>query len=251
MTNKLLKRISFLLTSPEERRNKSVNLTQENCARVSSLKNKYQGKRCFIIGSSPSIKQFDLFKLNDEYTFTVNRGYMLSENGLMHSSFHVISDIKTFQDQGTKFELMKNFSDKLFCYAGMKPPVKMDTYYFDYTLSELNKEIAFQEDLTKPLIAYLSVIHFAIQIAYYLGFDEMFLLGVDLDFANIPGHAYLETVGEKKREISTSVLNAEKMLLGLQKCAYYLNKNKVKIANASLRGVVDCMPRVKFEELFN
>lgn len=251
MNHNLAKRLNFLLCEPHERKYKLDNLSESNQERIQSLKNKYQGNRCFIIGSSPSLNLLDLTKLNHEYTFTVNRGYMLKEKGLLHSSFHVISDTKTFKDDGSKGELLKDFSDILFCYAGMFPPVKMNVIYFDYILSELEKNYSFQDNLEQPLIAYLSVIHFAIQIAYYLGFNEIYLLGVDLDFLNLSGHAYVETEGEKEREKSTSIINAKKMLIGLEKCTDWLKQHNVKIFNASPKGFVNCMPRVKYEELFN
>lgn len=251
LKDKLNQRLSYLFCTPEERVFKHEHLTQENVTKVLSLKDKYAGKRCFVAGTSPSVNLLDLNKLNNEFVFTVNRGYMLKEKGLMHSTFHVISDTNTFKDEGSKWEEMADFSKQLFCYAGMKaPPVNMDTIYFDYIQYQLNKAMSFQDDLTKPLIAYQSVIHFAIQIAYYLGFREIYMFGVDLDFAKNTGHAYQETSGEKEREKTASVVNAEHMLYGIGKCGEWLSQHGVTLKNASPCGIVDCIERVKYEELF-
>ena len=246
----LLKRLNFLFCTPEERAFKRENLTDQNKLKISSLKDKYNGKRCFILGSSPSLNLLDLSKLNNEFVFTVNRGYMLKEKGLLHSSFHVISDTNTFKDTNSKFEELVNFSDKIFCYAGMQPPIKMDTYYFDYIQYQLNKEYSFQNDLLNPLIGYQSVIHFAIQIAYYLGFKEIYLLGVDLDFAQNKGHIYQETNEEVKRQFEHSIKEAKTMLYGLEKCEEYLKSQNIRLLNASPSGIVDCINRVKYEILF-
>ena len=41
------------------------------------LKGKHRGKRGFIIGNGPSLKNTDLTKLEDEFTFGMNRIYLL------------------------------------------------------------------------------------------------------------------------------------------------------------------------------
>ena len=248
--NKLQERLNFLLCNQDERKNKLINLTIDNKRKIQSLKNKYAKETCFIIGSSPSLNLLDLTKLNNKYTFTLNRGYLLKEKGLLHSTFHAISDINILNDKNSKKELLKNYSDKLFCYAGIKNNITIDTIYFDYIQSELKKDICFQDDLTKPLIAYQSVVHFIIQIAYYLGFNKIYLLGIDLDFKENKGHIYNETQGEKERE-NISIINAPKMLKGLELCTKWLNKNNVEIFNASPCGIVDCMPKINYKEIFN
>ena len=146
---------------------------------------------------------------------------------------------------------MSSFSDYLFCYAGMESPaVNLPTYYFDYINYFTFKKMAFQPDLTQPLACYESVIHFAIQIAYYLGFKEIYLLGVDLDFAVNKGHCYQETNEETQRQLEHSINSAEKMLFGIEKCGQFLDNEGVQFCNASPKGIVDCIKRVKYEELF-
>jgi hypothetical protein len=44
---------------------------------LAGLKDAYRGKRCFIIGNGPSLKRTDLTKLQGEYTFGMNRIYLL------------------------------------------------------------------------------------------------------------------------------------------------------------------------------
>ena len=40
-------------------------------AKNKELKNKYKGKRCFLIGGGPSVKNIDLSRLKDEFTFVM------------------------------------------------------------------------------------------------------------------------------------------------------------------------------------
>ena len=247
---KLKDRLHYLLQTPDERALKLRSLTEENRQKLLSLKDIHRGERCFIIGSSPSLKQLDLTKLNNEFTFTVNRGYMLQKQGLLHSSYHVMSDIRTLKDDNVKNEIPNNFADKFLIYGGIDFPIKNNVVYFDYEYQKLKPEIIFQEDLTKPLLANGTVINFAIQFAYYLGFSEIIFIGVDLDFAKNSGHAYQETDGENIRQKDCKELQARLMYEGIEAQIEFLEQKGMKLYNASPAGILDCMPRIEYEELF-
>ncbi len=46
---------------------------QDSVRRLAELRDKHRGKRCFIVGNGPSLKQTDLSKLEGEYTLGQNR----------------------------------------------------------------------------------------------------------------------------------------------------------------------------------
>ena len=121
----------------------------------------------------------------------------MREKGLSHSTFHVMSDVNTFDDENVINEIPLDFMDKLFLYTGIDKFNPDGALYFDFY--PLGHECKFQTDLTKPLSLFGSVIFFAIQIAYYLGFKQIILIGVDLDYVSNMGHAYKETAGEVSR----------------------------------------------------
>src|ERR1043165_2706228 len=49
---------------------------RESIKRLTELKDIHNGKRAFIIGNGPSLKQMDLSKLRNEITFCMNRFYL-------------------------------------------------------------------------------------------------------------------------------------------------------------------------------
>src|SRR5574338_1535950 len=62
--------------------------------RMAQYYNLHQGKRCFIIGNGPSLKDTDLGKLRNEYTFGMNRIYLLfPELGFTTTYFASINDL--------------------------------------------------------------------------------------------------------------------------------------------------------------
>lgn len=246
--NLINKRLNELRLTDYERQNKKKNLTEDNLAKILLLKNKYKGKRCFIIGGSPSLEQLDLTKLTDEITFSVNRGYKMVDKGLKHTKYHIMADIHSFQDDNIASEIPNDFSDEFLIYGGIDfPDERLKTTYFDFVA---HADYIFQDDLQKPLLTRGTVIIFALQIAYYMGFSDIYLIGVDLDFSKIKGHAYKETVGEIERQSGESVKMQDIMLNSIQDCVGFLTSHGVNIYNASPVGRMDCMPRVKYEELF-
>ncbi|MCC8085761.1 MAG: hypothetical protein LIP15_16235, partial [Clostridium sp.] len=45
--------------------------------RIRAFRGRYEGKRCFIIGNGPSLRQEDMDLLKQEYTFGANRIYIM------------------------------------------------------------------------------------------------------------------------------------------------------------------------------
>ncbi len=243
----LFKRISAMNMSDRDKKNRLKHMTENNYKKILSYKDIHTGKRCFIIGGSPSLKLLDLSKLNNEYTFCVNRGYKLMEQGLKHSSYYVLADNHLIEEDKVMLDFPKSFCQKFFVDGSINFPDNIyDTTYF---ICAMKKE-KFMPDLTQELVWGASTVHHAIQIAYYMGFNPIYMIGVDLDFNNISGHAYEELETEKQRQIKYSMREESVMRKAIANASEYIKEHNREIYNASPSGAVDCMPRVKYEELF-
>ena len=244
-------RLHNIWTTTSEMENKKVNLNKVNLSKILSLKNIHKNQRCFIIGGSPSLNLLDLSPLNNEYTFTVNRGYNLKEKGLLHSTYHIIQDKLLFFNDKIANEIPFDYMNYLILYAGIKIENKhiQNLIFYDYMHMINYEETEFQPDLTQKLVEGYSVIYTTLQIAAYMNFKDIYIIGVDLDFKNITGHSYKETEGEIERQ-KRSHLNQQRMQDYIAKAVIFLNKRNVNVYNASPTGKLNCMPRVKYEDLF-
>lgn len=227
------------------------NLTETNKQKIIALRDKYKGERCFIIGGSPSLKKLDLSKLNDEYTFTVNRGYKLKEQGLQKTTFHVIIDLHLFLHDKIEKEIPDDWLDTLILHAGLLSPLPQKTLYIKETSKVVDPTCSFESDMTKPIVSRKTVIFSVIQIAQYLGFEKIYFIGIDADYTNCSGHVYEETLGEKKRELLMSVKNQQDMLDSIKYAADCLSEKSISLYNASPVGKLDCIPRVEYDTLFD
>lgn len=225
------------------------NFNKENEKKILALKNKYNGERCFIVGGSPSLKLLDLTKLENEYTFTVNYGFKLKDMGLSHSSFHVMMDIYAFLDDKIGDILPVDFSDTFFINAGITSPFPDKTIYLKETSTELDANASFQFDLTKPILNRRTVILACLQLAMFMGFKDIYLIGVDLDYVKNPGHAYQESKGEIARFQST-IQDVEEMYYAIKDASELLEAKSIHIYNASAADGLHFMKKVDFNKLF-
>src|SRR5512134_3816170 len=67
---------------------------RESIRRLAVLKDIHKGKRAFVIANGPSLKQTDMSKLKNEFTFGMNRIYlMFPELGFSTTYLTVVNDL--------------------------------------------------------------------------------------------------------------------------------------------------------------
>lgn len=82
----------------------------------------------------------------------------------------------------------------------------------------------FQFDLRKPLYDGMSVAFSAIQIAVWMGFREITIAGIDLQFDPKDGHFYNSSRRETLRTKGASMNNSTKMIQSLKCCCRILEE---------------------------
>ena len=148
--------------------------------RMYAMKDIHRGKRCFIIGNGPSLKNTDLSKLKDEYTFGMNRIYlMFPELGFTTTYFASINDLVIEQcaDEIAALPVPKFVawhSNRHF----QRFPDDMIFLYTTYTGAQ------FAYDMTRRIWEGATVTNIALQLAFYMGFEQVILIGVDHNFTS-------------------------------------------------------------------
>ena len=148
--------------------------------RMSEFRDIYQGKRCFIIGNGPSLRQTDLSKLKNEFTFGMNRIYLLfPELGFTTTYFISINDlvIEQFAEEIAALPIPKFIawhSNRHF----QRFPEDMVFLYTTYTGAR------FAYDMTRRIWEGATVTNVALQLAFYIGFQQVILIGVDHNFTS-------------------------------------------------------------------
>lgn len=237
---------------------KRLNTDNHYDSRIKSMENSCEGKRCFIVGNGPSLTIEQLEKLKDEDCFGANRIYKMFELTSWRPKYYVIQDkYDTTKGVYEKLEIENFFvSDFYWREHGMKNSNAI-CYHIKRNIKQ-SSEIPFSTDASSYLQAASTVTYTMIQLAAYMGYSEIYLIGMDHVYANITNdkgviikknqvrnHAFED---EKPQEV---VANIEYMEFAYQAAKEYCDKNGIKICNATVGGALEVFDRVDFWKLFS
>jgi len=227
--------------------------------RLKKYQNMYTGKRCFVIGNGPSLRNTDLSLLKDEFTFGMNRIYLAFEEWGFKTSFLVsVNDLVIEQcySEFRDLDMPKFFSwrSKDLLFPESQPDINTHFLYTSYTGPRFNNQITnrFWEGST--------VTYVCLQLAFCMGFSEVYLIGVDHSFntkgianqtvvssGDDPNHFSPEYFGKGFRwqlpdldtsEISYQLANHE-----------YIADDR-KVFDATVGGKLTVFPKVDYRTIF-
>ncbi len=230
------------------------------------LKDKYKGKRVFIMGNGPSLNKTELHLLKDEYTMCFNRINLMQERLNWKPSFYVMTDDLLINDMSSEVKeyILPNVDYAFF------PDLHPSNVNFKKRIGNhsnvlyLNTDIPeFRTDLPKCGIN-KTVVNAGMQIAAYLGFSEIYLLGVDMTFGeqkvkksnsrewkaekdDDPNHFDPRYFGKGRSYHNPTV---HEMLEQFEVGRKFFDDIGVKIFNAGIGGKLEAFKRVKYLSLF-
>ena len=105
----------------------------------------------------------------------------------------------------------------------------------------------FSENLSQKSYVGGTIVYTCIQLAVYMGFREIYLLGVDFTGAGEHGSKYNHFYSEKEL---TSVSYTDQVKAAYEKARKYADEHGIKIYNATRGGNLEIFERVNFDDLF-
>lgn len=226
-----------------------------------SLKGKYRGKRCFIIGNGPSLRAEDLDRLKDEYTFAFNRIYYIFDQTEWRPTFYCTQDSKIAQASCKEMK-EKIKTPYFFAPINLKwyENVDLESDYF-FAPKQAGENVPdFCEDIPHQIGVGNTVAYTAMQLAVYMGFSEIYLLGIDHSFAVYQDKDGNIIKDSEARDYFCDQYNQDKDQLFIPKldistlsylaAQKYASSHPVKIYNATRGGKLEVFPRVGFDSLF-
>lgn len=150
----------------------------KNVRKLEAYRDRHKGKRCFIIGNGPSLRQMDLSFLRDEITFGLNRIYLAFPDWGFTTSYLVsVNDLVLEQcAQDMKCLSVPKFITWRARHWLADDPQAM---FLD---TDFTGEENFSGDATSRFFEGFTVTYVALQLAFFMGFDQVTLIGVDHNF---------------------------------------------------------------------
>lgn len=232
---------------------------------LAQYKNKYEGKRCFLIGNGPSLRAEDLTKLHEagEITFAFNRIYNIFDQTPWRPTFYISQDEKMLSgcaetvnllDLPVKFipiqlKWWHNISINGASYFNIMPQQADDPAQFQ-----------FSDDIAHGIFNSSTGMYSAAQIAAFMGFKEIYFIGVDHHFRISQNNAGEIVVDDKVKDYFSEkynqdkenlyIPNTEKSTLTYVAMKRHCDKRHIQVYNATRGGKLEVFPRVDFDELF-
>lgn len=226
---------------------------------IKKFKNISKGKRCFIIGNGPSLTLDDLEKLKEEDTFACNYIFNLFSKTTWRPTFYFVQDY----DYLRKMEWMPDKSVEQ-CQAAFvsgtclrhRSGKKLKNEYFFYLNNEFARkaEVSFSKDISKEIYEGMTVTYSMIQAAVYMGYEEIYLLGVDHNYPSSNSNKTKNGSFDYMKELNLTYNSDNPPALHKSEIAYMkarteCENNGIKIFNATRGGKLEVFERCDIEKI--
>jgi len=222
-----------------------------------AFKNKHAGERCFIIGTGPSLTFEDIEKLKDEITIGVNSMALVYDKISYKLTYYGIGDGNTMPR--LKESIYKcNYGTIFWCRHSVLCPWSIDKKDVKDDWVEFPLVDSFSEGILSPryniypttrffsgdagaaVYGHYTIVTAMLQIACYMGFSEIYLLGCDCnykkDVPNFTGYMF-------KDYICTPSIESYKA------AKKFADSHGIKIYNATRGGILEVFERVDLDEV--
>ncbi len=237
--------------------------------RVRRFHDIHRGQRCFIIGNHPSLDKTDLSLLRNEYTIGVNEIFYRHDNRLFRPTYYVVEDDHLMANHLRRINEI-NYAVKFFpnVYADLIHHTK-DTFFlptdFGFCLPShpYYETPRFSRDISQAVHACQTATYLNLQLAYYMGFSKVYLIGVD--FSHIisdntkiggltitsrnddPNRVHPEHLGKGRTRRDPKLRNFLKVYEYARKI---YEQDGREIYNATIGGKLEVFKRVDYYSLF-
>ncbi len=232
---------------------------RESIRRLAALQDIHKGKRAFVIANGPSLRQTDMSKLKDEFTFGMNRIYlMFPDLGFSTTYLTVVNDLVVEQTASDLAALsLPTFiawrSRRHFPRHASISQVPI-FLYTSYTGPR------FSTDVRGRVWEGATVTNVTLQLAFHMGFQQVILIGVDHNYtATGKPNTTVVSQGDDPNHFSPSYfgkgfrwqlpdLETSEVGYAMARDAYR-NAGR-ELLDATVGGKLTIFPKVRYDTLF-
>ena len=232
---------------------------RESIRRLAALKDIHKGKRAFVIANGPSLKHTDMGRLKHEFTFGMNRIYlMFPELGFSTTYLTVVNDLVIEQ---TADDLAALSLPKFLAWRSRRhfpsnlPITQVPTFlYTSYTGPR------FSADVRGRVWEGATVTNVTLQLAFHMGFQQVILIGVDHSYAATgKPNTTVVSEGDDPNHFSPSYFgkgfrwqlpDLETSEIGYAMARDAYRKAGREVLDATIGGKLTVFPKVDYDSLF-
>ena len=221
---------------------------------IKNYKNKYLGERCFIVATGPSLTIEDLDKIKNEHCFGMNSSVLILKNTEWKPQFYGIQDENVYKKlEKAIVDTSENDMPEVFISNTIKHKFNVPNRFKVFPLHYLDHKMFhfkgfgrynFSDDCYGTIYDGYSITFSLMQIACYMGFREIYLLGCDCNYNQKKQHFIESGHFDPKASIM-----GDKMICGHIEFKKFADKKGVKVVNCTRGGMLEVYPRKKLDDI--
>lgn len=232
----------------------SEEIDQYHNLNIEKFKNIHKGKRCFIVATGPSLAVEDLNTLEDngELCISMNTINYIFDKTSWRPDYYITTDRtemienrRALQDMDGRPCFIADSFDR-FCQEEHEENV------YIYHLGKLWRHkglIPFSTDFSRTVYNTATVTYAAMELAVYLGFDKIYLLGVDATGINGDNEEYAH-FHEMSSTNTKCTCCGKQVKVSYDSARQFVDQSDINIYNATRGGELEIFDRVDFDTLF-
>lgn len=241
--------------------------------KIKRYKNLYKGRRCFVIGNGPSLTAKDLDLLKNEISFAANTIYKIFPYTSWRPTFFCLQDeniLRKIADddlyertKNCKAAFVRMHSSQLI----KENNIKINNIIYVPIWSKLKKNYAAPFSSHADILVYdgSMVTYLSLQLAVYMGFENIYLIGMDHNFPfhrkkdgtievndlTLATHFWEGAKDNDKVEVREMRVNYHELAENsYREAEAFSRKNhKFRIYNATRGGKLEVFERVNLEDI--
>lgn len=221
---------------------------------IKDLKNKYDGERCFIVATGPSLTIEDLELIKGEYCFGMNSCVLALDKTSWRPQFYAIQDEYVYGKLEEKLVLNKELQD-IWVSESIRSKFSIPTRFKVFPLHYLDHKMfhshgfgqfKFSDDCYSCIYDGYTITFSIMQMACYMGFKNIYLLGSDCNYNQKKSHFVEYGHSDPKATIM-----GDKMIQGHYEFNKFANSIGVRVVNCTRGGMLEVYPRESLESVLN
>jgi hypothetical protein len=221
----------------------------------------YAGRRCVVMGNGPSLLKCDLSLLKSEITIGSNAQYLAWDTMGFVPTFLTVEDRLVAEDRADELSALpqptKIFPrDLLYCLKGSR-----NTIFINF-VRDYRPFPQFTSDFQRVVYWGGTVTMLNLQLAYYLGCSEIYLIGFDHHY-QVPkdvedhvitskgddvNHIHADYFGKGYRWHDPNLARMEQSYAAARR---FLDAKGIQVRNATVGGQLEVFDRIDYSSLFS
>lgn len=231
--------------------------------KIRELKDSHVNEKCFIIGNGPSLTVKDLETIKGNFSFAANRIFEIFPNTSWRPDIYLSVDSNVIRDNIDMIKTMDlpcifiQLEGKKYGIHKDNPNVTYVNNYYPFLVNRYKRvKVGFSDNPSHHFIAGETVLYNAIQLAVYMGFKEIYLLGVDHNYAkkidaegNLIYDASVKDYFGTLQSKDYTVQNVDTSTKAFEKAREECEKRNITIRNVTRGGKLEVFERKQLEDV--